>query len=216
MRSVLEHYGKLRKFEASISKAARDRRGDAMIPTLSIMLSYDSKDRFRVEQSEYWGSGNTYTSDGKTLRIVSADGAPTVLRNAGPSLIRSHPMLAPRGGAFAVLFLLLEGPSAYDKLVAPDAPVKFIGRRIDFKSKDYGSMSLTLDGKLVTSIQFDNKPNRDANYRFLPIFNEKPEDPMEVETIAYSFVSGFPKHTFDTSVSKRETVVDERKKPPVK
>jgi hypothetical protein len=216
LRSVFEHYGKMRKFEAGISKAARDRRGETMGPTISLLLSYDSKQRFRVEQSEYWGGGNTFTSDGKTLRVVSADGGPTTLRNAGPSLMQSHPMLAPRGGAFAVLFLLLEGPSAYDKLVAPDGSVKLNGRRIDFKSKDYGSMSMTLDGKLITDIQFDNKPNRDANYRFLPMFSEKPEDPMEVEVITYEFVNRFARNRFDTSVTKGEFVVDERKKPPVK
>lgn len=212
LRSVLEHYGKLRRFEAGISKAARDRRGDAMVPTLSVMLSYESPQKFRVDQSEYWGGGSSYTSDGKVLRIVSADGAPTVLRNAGASLVKSHSALGPRGGAFAILFLLLEGPSAYDKLVSPDEEVKLNGRRLDFKSKDFGSMALTLDGKLVTLIEFDNKPNREANYRFLPMFSEKPEDPMEVESIEYRFVDRFARKTFDTSTQKGEAVVDERKK----
>lgn len=212
LRAVFATYGKLAKFEASIAKSSRDRKEDALLPTLSFMLAYDSPTRFRLEQSEYWGGGTTYVQDGTTLKLVSADGGPTRLRNAGKSLMTSFGSLAPGGGSFSLLFLFLEGPRAFDKLVAADSSITRRGNWISLKTKDFGEMSLHLDGKLIVGIEFDNKALRMASYRFTPMFGDPPEDPLEVEAISYRFVDGFPRHTFDTSVRPGEPVIDERKK----
>lgn len=210
LRSVLANYGKLRRCQISISKAARDQKGDAMAPTTSSLLSYESPTRWRLDQGDYWGGGSVFTQDGKNLKIVFLDAGSIELRKAGPSLMRSNGALAPGGGSFAILFLLLEGSPAFDKLVAPGGEVSLKGNTLSVKTKDFGSMTLRLDGKLVTEIEFDNKPLRMAAYRFIPQFGAMPEDPLEVEAISYRPVSKFPKGTFDTKTKKGENVSDER------
>lgn len=185
-----------------------------MSPGLSGMISYASPTRFRYEHSEYWGGGSTYVSDGKTLKFMSVDGAPTRLRNSGATLMSSHPSFSPGSGSFAMVLLLLEGPAIYNRLVAANTPVSLDGRRITFKSKDFGQVTIYLENGLASEIEFDNKPNRMAAYRLTPMFGDPPEDPMEVEALSYGFGVRFPSRTFDTSVKKGESFIDDRKVPP--
>ncbi len=211
LRSMLKHYGALRNVQISVSKSARDRKGDPLVPGLSGLIAYATPTRFRYEHSEYWGGGTVYVSDGNTLKIMSVDGGPTRLRKSGATLMKSHPSLGPGAGSFAMVLLLMEGPSVYDRLVVANTPVTLQGRRIEFKSKDFGMVTIFVDNGLASEIQFDNKPNRMATYRLTPMFGDPPEDPLEFEALSYSFDQRFPNRTFDTSVKKGEDVIDERK-----
>jgi hypothetical protein len=213
LRSMLARYGKLRNVEISISKSGRDRRSDAFSPGISGLIAYQSPNRFRYEQSEYWGGGYSYISDGSTLKVMPADYGSIRLRKTGATIMSSHPALSPGSGSFAMVLLFLEGPAAYDKLVAAKTPVTVAGQRLEFKSKDFGKVTIFLAEGLASEILFDNKPNRMASYRMVPMFGDPPEDPMEVEALSYRLGVRFPSRTFDTSVKKGDDFIDERKLP---
>lgn len=209
LREVLARSGRLHSFQASVSKSARDRKSDAFYPTSSYMVAFESPRRFRIDQAEMWGDCTSWIQDGKTLKVVTANGGPARLRNPVTSPLA---LGAPGSGSFTIFFLLLEGPAAYDKLVAPGSAVSHRGNWLQFKSKDFGNVSMRLGDGLVREIEFDNRELRLAQYRFFPMWSEKPEEPMEIESITVEHVSAFARGTFDTSIRKGEEVLDERKK----
>jgi hypothetical protein len=196
LHKVFERYVKMKGFEAVISKMARDRSEDPLTPAITTVFSYESPQRWRIDYADYWGGGAVYVRNGKQLKIVSADSGDPQVVEAGPSLMRSNPNLGPGGAAFSVIYLLMEGPAAYDRLVAPKAPVKVQGNWLSFQTKDLGNMTLHLMDGLVDRVEFDNRASRMAAYMWFPMFSEKPETPLEVESISYKLPAKFTKGLF--------------------
>lgn len=203
-------YEKLRNVEISVSKAGRIRKGEALEAATEMILRYADPKKFQLDVSEYWGGGSRYVSDGTTLLTETIDG-PIVLKNAG-TLIDADPGLALHNGNSCVIFAFLKGPSMKSKMVVPNAPIQSGKNWIQFQTKDFGVMTLTLSDGWINQISFDNKPGRMANYLLFPMFGDKPEDPMEIEAYSYRFGVKFAKSWFDARPPKGMAFQDQRKK----
>lgn len=209
---LLDRYHKLRNVEISISKAGRARKGEALEASIEMILRYVDPKKFHLDVAEYWGGGSRYVSDGVTLLSESVDGGrPIQLRNAAP-LIDSHPELNLHAGNSSVIFAFLKGREMRSKLVAPNIPISAGRNWIRFASKDFGMMTLTLTDGWIHEIAYDNLPGRMASYVMTPMWNEKPEDPLEIESVTYRFGAKFAKSWFDTKPKPGLPVEDLRKK----
>lgn len=209
--ALFQRYEKLKNVEVSISKCARDAKDQALVPGFEILLRYVSPTRFRVDAAEYWGGGGRYVCDGKTFLFESADGwAPAQLRNAAP-LMEAHPDLNLRGSASSYLYAFMKGREMKSRLLVPGSPIASGRNWIRFATKEAGTMTLTLSNGWISEIAFDNRPGRLATYVMLPMWYEKPDDPLEIEAITYRFNARFPRSLFDTRPPKGG-VQDLRKK----
>lgn len=213
LEAMLLRYERLRDVEITISRSARDRAGQALLATTSAILAFSRADRFRYEFSEYWGGGASIVRDGATLLYVPADGTTGSLRKPGASVTSSHSSLAPGAPGFALTLLFLEGRSAMTRLLPPGAPVTQRGNRLEFMSRDLGHVTIYLRDGLAGEVTYDNRPLRWAAYRFLPVFNEPPESPMESESATFRKVERFARGTFSVAPPKGVDVVDDRKPP---
>jgi len=203
-------YEKLRNVEVSVSKAGRIRKGDALEAATEMLLRYVEPKKFQLDISEYWGGGSRYVSDGVTLLTEAIDG-PIILKHAAP-LIDADPGLALHNGNSCVIFAFLKGRSMKSKLLVPNAPITSGKNWLQFQTKDFGIMTLTLTEGWITQVAFDNRPGRLANYVMFPMFGDKPEDPLEIEAYSYRFGARFAKSWFDTRPPKGMPFEDQRKK----
>jgi hypothetical protein len=220
LRRVFEQHGALRNVEALIWKSNRDRGDQPLQADRTITLWYASPGKFRAAGSVYWGEASLYVSDGKTLYADALDDMqPGSLRNSHPTSIPlAHSDLSLRGGYGSVLYYLLEGPPAFEKMVDPVGSITAETTRgeeqIKFKSKEIGMVTLFLRGGLVHAVEYDNLPQREAMYLRFPMWLEKPEDPLEREEIEITKRRSFPRDTFKAEPPQWRKVTDQRKKPP--
>lgn len=211
LEAMLLRYERLRDVEITISRSARDRAGQALLATTSGVLAFSRTDRFRYEFSEYWGGGASIVRNGATLLYVPADGTTATLRKPGASVTSSHSSLTPGAPGFAMTLLFLEGRAAMLRLLPPGAQVTQRGNVLEFVSRDMGHVTIYLRDGLAGEVTYDNQPLRWAAYQFLPVFNERPESPLEWESVTFRKVGRFARGTFSVVPPKGVDVVDERK-----
>ncbi|HZH98728.1 MAG TPA: hypothetical protein VEX38_07130 [Fimbriimonadaceae bacterium] len=222
LRRILEAHGKLRNVQIVIGKSARERSDQVMQPDKTLTLWYAGPNRFRMAASSYWGDAALYVSDGKTLYSDPLDDSqPAILRNTTVTPIPMvHNDLSLRGGNGSMLFYLLEGAGAFDKIVDSGGNITLkesaVERQVTFKSKDFGTVSIFVDKakRLAHRIEYDNLPGKLAAYLRFPMWMEKPEDPLDREEITITPMRSFPRDTFSVKPPKWRPVTDQRKKPP--
>lgn len=217
LKSIFEKYGKMRNIRADITKTYRDREDGPFFGDRQLMVWYEGPTTFRVLNSSVWGDGGLYVANGKDMYIDRLDGfQPATLRTfSAKSLRESHADFS-GGDATTFFFNLLRGEDGFRSAVSPGGEIKQVGNAVRFQSKDLGVVTLYPDGDLlVTRIEYDNLPMRNASYRMFPFWGEKPLQPLEREEIRYvSMGRRLPKSMFDTKPPKGVSVTDERKKKP--
>lgn len=212
LKDLFDRYGRLRSAEFSISRSRRLAKHEAQEAGTELLVRYADPRRFRVDSADYWGDSSTFVSDGRSLLVFSGGSDQATLRNTG-DLLDAHPSLNLQGGASAILFLFLKGREAYPRLVAEEPKFESGRNWIRFATKSLGVMTLTLRDGWIQEIAFDNRPGAVASYLMFPMWYERPQDPMEIESVTYRFNVRFPGWMFATTPPKGLSVDDQRKKP---
>lgn len=168
---------------------------------------------FRISVGDYWGSTYpTFTSDGKTL--MSDDG--TIILDHAPALISDVTGFARGAGLYNPFFDFMRGRKTAD-IVAPDGDIVKTNSGVKLFTKDMGVIDITLmkaEGLLLPMIiDVSNVAGRMVAYRLLPMFSEKPEQPLERYVFSYKFVDKFNRDEFAIRIRKNAPVEDRRKKP---
>lgn len=223
LKKLLTRYGELKGIDVEIRQSTREAANEPMYTDRAIRVRFDEGVRFRVDMTEMWGETLLVISDGTTVARDSLyEGAPVRLSDAQDTMIGCEAELAPGKGSGSILFLLLEGPNAWDKLVSEKGSVtdKPFGRKlrvIQFTSKLVGGVSLFYDPTdrlgLVTRIEYDDKQNKVNQARSMPQWFDMPQDPLVRQDLTYFAVATkLPHGLFVTAQDKGRAVQDERKK----
>lgn len=164
-------------------------------------LSLESPNRFRLESNGYWGDAKLFVSDGKTLLVDACDDAiPIVLMKAPENILTASQELEPKPFSGAMTWVMLAGAKGLDRIRDAAVPVTQKGDTVSFRSRGNGQVWVTLKDGLPTSIEFDNKAQLKAAYRFNPFWNNPVDDPMTREEITVQSSTKFRKDTFSTKV----------------
>lgn len=216
-RKVLADLGSLKGVGIRVARSIRDTKGGAFQADRQYMVWYQGPTQFRVVVGSYWGDGMTLVADSKVCSQDNGDESqPITLRNVTQSLVENCPDLETKAGYGALFFTLLKGDRAFDQIVAPDGQVKLVGNTLEVKTRDIGSLRITLiDGRAV-GLEYDNRPALEAAYRLNPLWNAPVDDPMVREEWTITTREKMPKGLFDTSVPSGRAIDDRRnKKPPL-
>lgn len=189
-----------------------------MEPSTTYTLHYKDKTHFRVQTAGVWGDASLYVCDGKTVMFDPlSPGQAVVLTSSKADLVSSHDDFRTGGPAGPVLFTLLQGAEGLAKLAHDKAEVSVkvepTGRRVfGWQTKELGFMTLTVaPGDWVETVRFDNKPSQQARYRLMPMWAERPVDPLIEEAVTYHALPSDPA-LFSTEPPKGSNVQDRRPK----
>jgi len=222
LRKVLADMGSLRGVRVELYKTGHVRKEQVMAPQQTTSIWYEGPTRFRILEMAPFGDGKLFVSDGQSLLMDTLDDTEDVtLENAGKNIYSGDPDLSLKGNSSAVFFYLLDGPSAFDKLVAPNSEiVSGVSSEpwVKFKSADVGAVTVFYaqkNGKsLVDRIEYDNAPKYEARVR-AGSRALRPDGSLVVEEISYVSPGGrFSPSLFSTTPAKNRTVKDQRKKKP--
>lgn len=212
LRQVFKNMGALRNAMIQVAHTSRESKSGTFLYERASSLMYASPNRFRLELNGYWGDTKLFICDGKTLHIdPSDDMQPIVLRPAPADLLASSGELTPKAFGGAMTWELLRGERGYDEVLDPNGEITKQGSTIAFKTKSNGRAWMTVENGWPSSIEFDNKAQLQAAYRFNPFWNSPVDDPMTREDIRIHPSARFPKAAFSTAVPKGRLVDDQRK-----
>ena len=216
LRTIFEKYSKMRGLEAVVARSYREKDGGPFFPDRQMTLWYDGPSRFRILGTSVWGDATLYIADGKDLYIDPLDdNRPATIREMGGKTLMTSSGELRGGDGVAFVYYLLEGPSSLQRLLAPGSSVKELaGGALQFQSRDMGTVTVYPNSqKLVERVEYDNLPTAKALYRLVPMWVDRPQQPLQREDMDYVRVGErLPKGLFDTKPPKGRRVTDQRKK----
>lgn len=222
LRQLLDHAGKLRHCTIVINKSNKSRDEDPAYPGQTVTLWYDSPTRFRSIAAGTWGDQVlTVRNDNILLADYLDDSQPASRRNVGGnSIYDTSADLAFEGQSSAAIFYFLNGLAAFDSLVAADGSITIskdkASETVRFKTKGHGTMYVTFDpadkNMAISRIAYDDLEVAMKFYEQNKEFVDKPDQPMNIEEMSYTFNAHFPKWAFDTTPAKGHMVDDKTKK----